>query len=207
MNVAHLISDSPPSSTCTDLYSFSFQQFTSAPATDPWPWHDLSTMAQEMATIVIPFHKSSCRVPFARLELQWCRPTRPKYNPLLTKRSKKEWWQKCSSHVEEAWLARKCTATCCQPWQQLREIGATWYKSWHLSWVETRTYWTSIIERTAIRLCISRHEAAEVHSPEEHRHAETNPTCKSHEGHCASHQNSRPKSFVRINLPRWTSWA
>ena len=25
-------------------------------------------------------------------------------------------------------------------------------------------------------LCISRHDAAEVYSPEEHRHAETNPT-------------------------------
>ena len=35
--------------------------------------------------------------------------------------------------------------------------------------------------------CISRHEAAEVYSPEEHRHAETNPTCKTHEGYCASH--------------------
>ena len=35
--------------------------------------------------------------------------------------------------------------------------------------------------------CISRHDAAEVYSPEEHRHAETNPTCEIHEGHCASH--------------------
>ena len=31
-------------------------------------------------------------------------------------RSIKEWWQECSSYVEEEWLARKCTATCCQPW-------------------------------------------------------------------------------------------
>ena len=36
-------------------------------------------------------------------------------------------------------------------------------------------------------LCISRHEAAETYSPEEHKHAETNPTCKIHEGYCASH--------------------
>ena len=29
-------------------------------------------------------------------------------------------------------------------------------------------------------LRISRHHAAEVYSPEEHRHAETNPTCEIH---------------------------
>ena len=44
----------------------------------------------------------------------------------------KEWWQKCSSHFEVEWLARKRMAPCCQPW--------------HLSWVETRTYWTLIID-------------------------------------------------------------
>ena len=78
-------------------------------------------------------------------------------------------------------------------------------KSW--SWVETRTYWTSIIERTTIGLCISRHEAAEVYSLEELRHAETNPTCEIHEGYCTSHSNSRPKSFAQIYLPRWNSSA
>ena len=36
-------------------------------------------------------------------------------------------------------------------------------------------------------LCISRHDAAEVYSPEEHEHAETNPTCEIHEGYCESH--------------------
>ena len=36
-------------------------------------------------------------------------------------------------------------------------------------------------------LRISRHDAAEVHSPEELRHAETNPTCEIHKGYCASH--------------------
>ena len=51
-------------------------------------------------------------------------------------------------------------------------------------------------------LCISRHEATEVHSPEEHKYAETNPTCKIHESYCTSHSNSRPKSFARIYLPR-----
>ena len=50
-----------------------------------------------------------------------------------------------------------------------------------------RGHWTSIIERTTIGLCISRHEAAEVYSPEEHKHAETNPTCEIHEGYCTSH--------------------
>ena len=46
---------------------------------------------------------------------------------------------------------------------------------------------TPIIERTTIGLRLSRHEAAEVYSPEEHRHAETNPTCEIHKGYCASH--------------------
>ena len=99
----------------------------------------------------------------------------------------KKWWQKCSSHVEEEWFARKHMATCCQPWQKSREIGATWYQPWHLSWVETRTYWTSIIERTTIGLCLSRHKAAEVYSTEEVIHAETNPTCEIHESYCTSH--------------------
>ena len=36
-------------------------------------------------------------------------------------------------------------------------------------------------------LRISRHDAAEVYSPERHRHAETNPTCEVHKGFCASH--------------------
>ena len=31
------------------------------------------------------------------------------------------------------------------------------------------------------------HEAAEVYSPEELRHAETNPTCEIHESYCTSH--------------------
>ena len=35
-------------------------------------------------------------------------------------------------------------------------------------------------------LRISRHDAAEVHSTEVHRHAETNPTCETHEGYCTS---------------------
>ena len=36
-------------------------------------------------------------------------------------------------------------------------------------------------------LCLSRHEAAEAYSPEELRHAETNPTCEIHESYCTSH--------------------
>ena len=56
--------------------------------------------------------------------------------------------------VDEKWLTWKCIALCYQPW------------------VETRIYWTSIIERTTIGMCLSRHEAAEVYSSEEHEHAE-----------------------------------
>ena len=41
--------------------------------------------------------------------------------------------------------------------------------------------------RTHDNWVVSRHEAAEVYSPEVHRHAETNPTCEIHKGHCASH--------------------
>ena len=46
-------------------------------------------------------------------------------------------------------------------------------------------------------------DAAEVYSPEGHRHAEANPTCEVHKGNCTSYQNSRPISFARIYLPRW----
>ena len=45
----------------------------------------------------------------------------------------------------------------------------------------------------ARQLGISRHEAAEVYAPEEHKHAETNPTCKTHEGYCASHKKIETK--------------
>ena len=50
--------------------------------------------------------------------------------------------------------------------------------------------------------CFSGHDAAEVYSPEVHRHAEANPTCEIHKCYCTSYQNSRPKSFARIYLPR-----
>ena len=40
---------------------------------------------------------------------------------------------------------------------------------------------------TAIGLCISGHDAAEVYSRERHRHAETNPTCETHVSYCTSH--------------------
>ena len=65
----------------------------------------------------------------------------------------------------------------------------------------------SIIERTTFRLCLWRHEAAEVYLTEELKHAETNPTCEIHESYCTSQWNSRQKSFARTNLPRWTSSA
>ena len=51
-------------------------------------------------------------------------------------------------------------------------------------------------------LRISGHDVAEVYSPEVHRHAEANPTCEIHKGHCTSHQNSRPKSLARLHLSR-----
>ena len=37
------------------------------------------------------------------------------------------------------------------------------------------------------------------------RTCRNNPTCEIHESCCASHQNSRPKSFAQKYLPRWTS--
>ena len=49
-------------------------------------------------------------------------------------------------------------------------------------------------------LRISRHDAVEVYSPGGHRHAEANPTCEIHKDYCASHLNSRPKSFARIYI-------
>ena len=51
-------------------------------------------------------------------------------------------------------------------------------------------------------LRISGHEAAEVYSPEGHRHAETSPTCEIHKDYCTSYKNSRPKSLARIHLSR-----
>ena len=67
--------------------------------------------------------------------------------------------------------------------------GRTGYQSWHLSCVETRTCWASIIELTTFGLRVPGYGAAEVvvYLTEELRHAETNPTCKIHEGSCASH--------------------
>ena len=61
-----------------------------------------------------------------------------------------------------------------------------------------------IIEYTTIGLRLSGHGAAEVdlNLTEELRHAETNPTCKIHEGYLHVTLNSRPKSFARIDLPR-----
>ena len=89
-----------------------------------------------------------------------------------TKRSKTNNDKSACGHVEEEWSARRHMATCCQPWQKSREIGETRYQSWYLSWVETRTCWTPIIEYTTLGLCLSRHEAAETYLTEEHRHAE-----------------------------------
>ena len=61
-----------------------------------------------------------------------------------------------------------------------------------------------LIKYTTTGLRLSGHGAAEVviNFTEELRHAETDPTCKIHKGYCASHQNSRPKSFARIDVPR-----
>ena len=65
------------------------------------------------------------------------------------------------------------------------------------------TKWTKACDKRLTNgLCISRHDAAEVHLTEELRHAETNPTCETHESYCTSHKNSRPKSIARIYLPR-----
>ena len=64
--------------------------------------------------------------------------------------------------------------------------------------------WTSIIERTTIGLCLSRHEAAEVFIDfsEELRHTETDPMRKTHETRRTSRGRSRPKSFARNDLSR-----
>ena len=56
------------------------------------------------------------------------------------------------------------------------------------------------VEYTAIGLRFTGYGA--INLTEELRHAETNPLCKIHEGYCASHKNSRPKSFARNDLPR-----
>ena len=60
-----------------------------------------------------------------------------------------------------------------------------------------------IIENTTIGLCLSGYGAAEIviNFTEELRHAETNPTCKIHESHCTSHQNSRQKPSLGLICP------
>ena len=82
---------------------------------------------------------------------------------------------KCSSHFEEEWSARKHTATCYQRWENHDrprnpmsnvKLDMSW---WNLTWVETRTCFTPIIECTTIGLCFSRDEAAEVYLTEELR--------------------------------------
>ena len=58
---------------------------------------------------------------------------------------------------------------------------------------KTSTFWCK-----AIGLRVSGHDAAEVYSPEGHRHAEANPTCEIQKGCCTSpRKNSRPKFFAR----------
>ena len=46
-------------------------------------------------------------------------------------------------------------ATCCQPSKKSRPTGVTRCQPWDLSWVETRTCWTPIIEYTTIGLWVS----------------------------------------------------
>ena len=100
----------------------------------------------------------------------------------LAKGLKKEWWQKCSGYVEEEWASPKNTATC---------------------------FACLLIKYTTIGLRVSRYGAAEVSIDftEELRHTETDPTCKIHQSCCTSRWHSRPKSFARNDLPRWTSSA
>ena len=69
-----------------------------------------------------------------------------------------------------------------------------------------RTCCVQFIEYTTIGLRLSGYGAAEVaiNLTEELRHAETNPTCEIYESYCTSRIHSRPKSFARTDLPRWT---
>ena len=70
-------------------------------------------------------------------------------------------------------------------------------------------FWTLIIKYTTLGLRIPGFGAAEVFIDftEELRHAETDPMCKIHESCCTSRRHSRPKSFARTCLPKWTSSA
>ena len=67
---------------------------------------------------------------------------------------------------------------------------------------------TSIFWCTTIGLCISGHDAAEIYSPEVHRHAENQSNVWNSQKAIAGHtQNSRPKSLARLQLSRCTTWA
>ena len=102
-----------------------------------------------------------------------------------------EWWQKCLWLYWRREIGKK---------ENLSPMGRGVIRNWDK--IHTSVFWC-----TTIGLRISGHEAAEVYSPEGHRHAETNPTCEVHKGYCSSYQNSRPKSLARLHLSRWTSWA
>ena len=84
-------------------------------------------------------------------------------------------------------------------------------EAWHPSRVRSRgdLLYTQLVGHTTIGLRLSRHGAAEVFIDftEELRHAETNPTCSIHKSRRTSRRNSRPKSFARNDLSRWTSSA
>ena len=110
-----------------------------------------------------------------------------------SKRSKKEWWQKCSAMLKKH---ESCDRTgkpvVCRDTSHERHGPVV-----------------QLIKYTTIGLRIAGYRAAEVfvNLTEELRHAETNPTCKIHKSRCTSRIHSRPKSFARTNLPRWTSSA
>ena len=98
-----------------------------------------------------------------------------------SKRSKKNDDKSAVAMLKKGWWARKRMATCFQPWQKSREIG---------DWIVSFKTWS--------RRSLSYGRAQ---------------PCRNQSNVWNSRKllhvtlNSRPKSFARIYLPRWSSWA
>ena len=102
-----------------------------------------------------------------------------------TKRSQKEWWQKCSSHGEEAWVALFAVTHV----EHQRPVVC--------SSSSTRQLGCVFQDMEPPRLSSILRKSSDMPKPIQ--------TCKIHESCCTSRIHSRPKPFARMYLPRWTS--
>ena len=113
-----------------------------------------------------------------------------------TKRSKKEWWQKCSGCAEERLIGKKENLSPMNVTIDQGNLGRGVTRNWDISSKRQSS------DARQLGCVFQNMTPPKSILPEGHRHAEANPTCKMHKGYCTPYQNSRPKSFARTNLPR-----